>query len=237
MRSRRSPEAKSVEQVPTQSQSRWSRLPTPWIRDGGLKHFTGRSRLGASVAALKILVAILLSAENNSATTAGPNQGSASLSYDELMDLTGLSRASVAAGVKHLVGAELVTVRAEGRGQKNRYVLKDYGPNDHYTKLANNALYRHPNMTRISVLCELSTRSEADMNALKLYLLLCATVDRRRGDAMISYERINEQAGIPEAKIRQAISVLIEHRLIDVDREKATPDKRNHPNRYIVLGL
>lgn len=77
----------------------------------------------------------------------------------------------------------------------------------------------------------------ADSNAFEGEALSGENRDRRRGDAMISYERINEQAGIPEAKIRQAISVLIEHRLIDVDREKATPDKRNHPNHYIVLGL
>lgn len=218
--------------------ARWSRLPTAWINQGGLKAFRSRERLlGATMAGLKILIAVLLTAENNSAAEIGPGQGSASLSYDDLMDSTGLSRGSIAQGVALLRDAGIVTVRQEGRGKRNRYFMRDYGAGDHYTKISNLALYRHPSTTRVTVLCELSTRSEADANALKLYLLLCAVKDRKSAFAMVSYERINEVTGIPEAKIRPAISVLIEHRLIDVDREKSTSEKRNHPNRYVILGL
>lgn len=218
--------------------ARWSRLPTAWIMNGGLQAFHGRKGLlGSSVAALKILTAILLAAENNSAGKAGANQGSASLSYDDLMDRTGLSRASISAGIARLVDADIVIVHHQGRGQRNRYVMRDYGPGDHYARIANLSLYRHANTTKVTVLCELSTRREADLNALKLYLFLCAIKDRRLSYAMASYERINEVTGIPESKIRPAISVLVEHRLIDVDREKSTPDKRNHPNHYVILGL
>lgn len=44
-------------------------------------------------------------------------------------------------------------------------------------------------------------------------------------------------AGIATDRIRQGLSVLIEHGLISVDREKSADDKRNHPNRYKILGL
>jgi DNA-binding transcriptional ArsR family regulator len=250
----------------------WSRLPSGWIRSRGLRRFTVGKRLGVSTAALKVLLAITLRAENNpskSATrshqgsaslirdvefsmsdemlialpiedrapTAGPNQGSASLSYDELMNLTDLSRPMVSEAIKLLQAEKIVLVKQEGRGGKNRYFLSDYGEGDRWGKIPNEKLYAQNNTDQIPTLHGFSCRREADLNALKLYLLFCAFRNTKTNHTMIGYEKIHEYTGIREARIRAAISVLIEHGLIRVDREKASEDKKNHPNRYEILGL
>jgi hypothetical protein len=50
----------------------------------------------------------------------------------------------------------------------------------------------------------------------------------------IGYEKIWNYTGIPESKIRQAISTLIEHGFVHVDRDKIPEEKKNHPNRYEI---
>ncbi len=96
----------------------WSRLPNKWIIDGGLSRFEGGRRLGASIAALKLLLAITLHARNDPPAKAGPHQGSASLSYDELRVIIGLSRELVSAGLKRLRSDELITVERRGGAKK-----------------------------------------------------------------------------------------------------------------------
>ncbi|RUX73387.1 hypothetical protein EN925_00860 [Mesorhizobium sp. M7A.F.Ca.US.006.04.2.1] len=190
-----------------------------------------------STAALKVLLAIVVRAENKSTAQAAQTQGSACMSYDELIDLTDLSRAMISSAVKLLTSAGIVIVKREGRGGKNRYFLTGYGETDRYGKIPNKTLYRQAPSDRLSALHELSCRRESDMNALKLYLLFCAFRDGKTNAAMIGYERIWIYTGIPEAKIRRAISVLIEHGFIQVDRDRSSAEKKNHPNRYEILGL
>jgi len=74
----------------TDATPKWARLPLKWIHEQGLSVFQGGKQLGVSMAALKILMAVLLRAENKAPASAEVTQGSACLSYDELMEMTGL---------------------------------------------------------------------------------------------------------------------------------------------------
>jgi hypothetical protein len=215
---------------------KWSRLPIEWIRKGTLRKFRGGSSLGKSVAALKILMTVILKAENRSSASAGANQGSASLSYDELCEFADLSRPMVAAGLEMLKSEGILFAKREGKGGKGRYFLTDYKSADPWGKVPNRKLYREPSSTRIAALYDFSCRRQTDLNALKLYFLLCAFVDGKAQLATIGYPKISEYSGIPEAKIRQAISHLIESRLIYVHVGKRD-DRTNAPNRYEILGL
>lgn len=218
---------------------RFARLPNQWIYDEGLREFSASpTRRGASGAALKVLIALLLKAENKSSAAAGPTQGSVSLTYEELEELTDLSRASISRGIKMLKSRQLITVVQEGRGRRNRYFITGYGAADTYGRMSVVRLYGGPNTTRVRVLHELSTRNEADVNALKLYLLFCGVYDRQRAGALISYKNIAQLTGVGEGKIRRALSVLYEHDLVKV----TTPDTpavegQNPPNLYRILGL
>ncbi len=216
----------------------WSRLPNAWIYDGGLRRFsTAPKDRGRSSAALKVLLALIVRAENKSLSEAGHNQGSVSSSYDDLMSLTNLSRAQIAKAVKLLTELQLVTVTRAGRGGRNRYFISNYGPHDRYGKVPNRRIYGTADPGRIRVLHEFSCRNESDVNALKLYFLMCGLRDSSGNRTLASYVTIETKTGVAQAKIRRALSVLIEHGLIRVDQQKDTDQRRNLPNRYEVLGL
>jgi hypothetical protein len=214
---------------------RWARLPLAWIHDQRLAEFTGGKHLGSSTAALKVLIAILLHAENKAASEATSTQGSASLTYDELMVTTGLSRSMVRAGAQRLGQAELIMVAHEGQGRKNRYFVIDYSVGA-WGKIPYRRVAGNHRGKELRLLHELSCKSWTDLDALKLYLLLIAHRDKTTGCAMIGYNKIEESSGIWREKIRQAISLLIAHSLVRVEQEK-TPGQYNTPNCYRILGL
>jgi DNA-binding transcriptional ArsR family regulator len=178
---------------------RWSRLPGKWIGNRGLKAFVGGPRLGTSMSALKILVAIVLRAENKALLSAGMYQGSASLSYDELSALTDVSRPMLSSAIRMLEERGLVSIKHEGVGRRNRYFLAGYGPADPWAKISNQRLYGTGSVNRVALLHQLSPRRITDMNALKLYLLLCAFRDTKTNATMIAYDKIQFYSGIPGA--------------------------------------
>lgn len=217
---------------------RWSRLPAAWIVRGGLNEFIAGSKLGESMAALKILVAIHLLAKNARVDADDPDQGSVMIAYDDLMTLTNLSRALVSTGIKRLQALGRVTVKRGKRGEPSRYRLPDYAAEDHWTKISNRRLFRGTNSERIGVLHDLSPRRTCDLDALKLYLLFSAMQDKAGGGAMLGYEKIIEYSGVPQNRIRRAVSVLVEHGLITVGKGP-DPEIKTHnpPNRYRLLGI
>lgn len=203
----------------------------------GLTRFRAGASLGVSMAAMKLLIALILHAQNAPAEDAGDEQGTAALSYDSLTELTDLSRGMVAHGVRFLERHKLVAVERGKRGAPSKYRLAGYGLNDPWGRIPNRRLFRHAEPNRIMVLHELSCRRECDLNALKLYLLFSAFRDNRSRSAMIGYDKIEDYTGIASGKIRQAVSVLVEQGLVAVDREKDPENKQNHPNKYEILGL
>lgn len=217
---------------------RWSRLPTAWIVRGGLVDFAAGKNLGESMAAMKILVAILLLAKNARVDANDPDQGSVMIDYDDLMGLTDLSRAMVSAGIKRLEALGRITVTRGKRGEPSRYHLPEYGAEDHWTKISNRRMFRGLNSARIGVLHDLSPRRVSDLDALKLYLLFSAMQDKSGGGAMLGYDKITEYSGIPQNRIRRAVSVLVEQKLITVS-EGPDPEIETHnpPNRYRLLGI
>lgn len=191
------------------------------------------------MAALKVYVAVLVHAENNSLPKAGPHQGSASLSYTELGNLTGLSRGMISAGITKLKEGGFVMTTPEGRGRRNRFFLSDYGPSNRYAPLPVNKMWAGGLPSgELRFLRALSGKNRSEFIGLKLYLLLCSLRDRRTGAAKISYEGIHRRTGIPEARISNGLSVLYDHRLVRRLTEKQPgDDKKNPPNEYFILGL
>jgi DNA-binding transcriptional ArsR family regulator len=200
-----------------------------------LANFRAGRSLGPSVAALKVLVAIFLRAENKRPNEATVTQGSASLSYDDLMELTGLSRSMIRAGTLRLRSVGLITVTQEGKGRRNRYFVNGYSTGA-WGKLPYRKIAGKDSAQELRLLHELSCKRVADLNALKLYMLLGAHRAGGSPYAMIGYDKIEKATGIVRARIRSAISILIEHGLVQVENEKI-PGQHNTPNRYQILGL
>jgi hypothetical protein len=221
----------------SRTESRWARLPNSWIYDDRLTAFSAApTRRGAAGAALKLLIAIIVRAVNKRAADAGADQGSALLSYDQFMELTDLSRGMVAKGVALLKASGIVTVEA-APGATSRYRLAGYGAKDTYGRMPKALLYRGPSVQALKTLYELSLRNEADVNAMKLYLLICGTQDKDTRVSLINHHTIWLRTGIPEKKIRRALSVLYEHGLVShvlIDRS----DEGKPPSvGYRVVGL
>jgi hypothetical protein len=215
----------------------WARLPNAWIYADGLRAFSAApSRRGESGAALKILIAILLRAVNRKADEALPDQGSALVTYDELMALTNLSRAMIAQGVAFLHKNGVVTAETTP-GKTTRYVVRDYGAADKFGRIPKGKLYRGAGRDALLTLHDLSLRNEADVNALKLYLLICGLQINTRRAALVNYTTIWQKTAIPEAKIRRGLSVLFEHGLVRSVREEADASGKPPATRYDILGL
>ena len=198
----------------SRTEGAWARVPNAWIYANGLSAFSAAPRdRGASGAALKVLMALLMRAVNRRADAAGPDQGVATVSYDQLIELTDLSRAMVAKGVAKLRKTDIQTVETTP-GRTSRYRLKNYGPSDNYGLMPKSPLYRGPNIAAMRTLYDLSLRNEADVNALKLYLLFCGIRDRKKQLALVNQQTIWLMTSIPKTKIRRALSVLYEHGLV-----------------------
>jgi len=175
-------------------------------------------------------------AVNRRAAESGSDQGSAALSYAQLIELTDLSRGMVAKGVTLLRKTDIVAVETTP-GRTTRYRLAGYGVGDKFGRVPKSPLYRGPGAQALKALYDLSLRNEADVNAMKLYLYLCGTQNNESRIAIVSYQTIWEKTGIPKAKIRRALSVLYEHGLVSgsaIDRqETGEPPAMG----YKVLGL
>ena len=183
----------------------------------------------ANAAALILYVVLAFEAERVETDDVGI-LGQASVSYTELATITGLSRALISAGLKRLVGLNLVT--ASGSNQKQVYLIAWNG--GRWFKLPCQAIFRDG---KINAFRQLSLRSRRDLYALKLYLYFASVRDHGSMFSMASHEKIHKKTGIPENEIRRAHSLLTSVGLLaGVDREFKGLERTNEPNKYYLTG-
>src|SRR6185312_8501369 len=128
----------------------WVRLPTKWIREQGLTHFQWNAATGSDhVAALMLLIAIAHHADEDT--------GLASLTYDALVRITGLSRPKISAGLDILEKLEILGRRPNGR---STYSLVGYDRHRAWGKLPARRLYDY--YGRIAAFQEFHLRSRRE---------------------------------------------------------------------------
>lgn len=182
----------------------WVKLPTGWIEDEGLRHFHWSAAYGGSddIAALMSLLAI--------AHHANQDNGEAKLTYDELTQLTTLSRAKVSSGLKKLEEEKII----ERGSARSIYKLSNYNSQRDWAKLPAKGLY---NAQRISAFSEFRLRKVGELNALKLYFLFVSRRDRATNLASIRYDRIRDYTGIERNSIKGGLSILVLNGLVHVE--------------------
>lgn len=212
----------------------WVRIPTWWIlseQTNLLPSFSFQDK-GRSIAALMIYIAMAVRAQQQS--TEEFVGGTARLTYDDLGNSTGISRALISTGIKKLVELGLIT--ALNYRKQNVYVLVNHMEAP-WAKLPKKHLYQGETTGEIGVFTKyFNLRSRVELNALKLYLLLLAFRDNRSNVAFITHPKIYEYSQIPRNSIRQAISFLVAHDLIGMDKV-LTEDGKARVNRYEIRGL
>jgi len=198
---------------------KWVKLPTRWIVDGGLVNLSWQASIGANkIAALMALIAI--------AHNADEEHGIARLTYDDLEQITDLSRAKLAAGLNILEEQNLIEREPQGR---STFKLIAYDPESGYAKLPNQGLYAG---STIRAFREFKLRKRIELDALQLYFLIIAFRDRRSNLARISYDKIEEYTGISRVFIKSAISFLAANDLIYVEHVPSSVSEHGISNAY-----
>lgn len=192
----------------------WVKLPSGWIEGRGLVEFQWKPRGSSETAALMVLIAI--------AHHASLEEGIAYLTYDNFEDITHLSRTKIGEGLARL--KKLGLIAGDPDGHRSIYQLADYDPAKGWTMLPARGLYSAAG--GIAAFADFRLRSRSELDALKAYLAFAARRDRRDNRAHMTYEQIEEYAGIPQARIKTALSILTSGGLLLVDQLPS----RNHEN-------
>lgn len=183
----------------------WVKLPSAWVEQGGLREFqwgkTGGSR---QAAALMVLLGV---AHHADAAT-----GVSRMTYDDLHQAVSLSRTLISDGLDVLGERGLVTREAKGR---STFALADYDPKRGWAMLPARPLYTSG---CIRAFTDFHLRRKAELDALKAYFAFAARRDSEKNRAHMTYEQLSDYAGIPEGRIKSAISVLIHNNLVVVEQ-------------------
>lgn len=185
--------------------SNWVRLPTAWIAEGGLKAFSWRKGAGSfETAALMTLIAL--------AHRTDQETGIAEATYDDLTAALGISRTSVSEGLDILAKRGQIGRTVAGRSS---FKLEGFDRSEGWAILPAKHLYRND---EILAFRDFHLRKLAELDALKLYLLIVAGRDRLKNRAFLSYDKMEEKAGVPTNRIKAALSLLVVNHLVYVEQ-------------------
>lgn len=189
----------------------WRRLPHRWIEDGGLAAFRWARGEGANNTAALMLLAVIV--HHVDAET-----GLARLTYNSLNHLTGLSRAKISGGLTVLATRNIIERPAPDSSEIK--LLNTNAPT--WAKFPARSLYN----TRgsVEILMNFTLRRRVELDSLKLWFLFCARRNIHSNLVNISYEKITAYCGLDRPRIRDAISFLIHHGVLVVEKVKGLAD-------------
>ena len=204
----------------------WVRLPSTWIDERGLAGLSWKAGGAGSdnTAALMALTAIAHAADQET--------GIARLTYDDLCDLTGLSRAKASNGLEILRGINVIERGPDGA--RSTYQLVNYA-RSHWAKLPVKSMYRRAG--RIAAFDDFQLRLPAELEALKLFFLFVARRGRTSNVAHIGYEKIEEYTGIKRGRIKTGLSLLATLSLVYVEPIPSGTNMYGVSNAYRIVGL
>lgn len=214
----------------------WAKIPTAWVReDLRLPDLSWRQFGSDGTAALMVLIALAIRL-NQSNMKREDDTGFGSnveVSYDNLEELTELSRTKLAAGLRILEQFSIIETTRNGRS--NRYVLPGIGEAGKWSQLPQTYLLTATEGLRGFSRFQLRHRNE--LNALKLYFLLLAYRNAKGNFTAVGYEKISELSGLMRGDISGAVSLLINHDLIRVSQSDGDGVAGRPYNQYKIRGL
>jgi hypothetical protein len=202
----------------------WIKLPSGWIENEGLKDFRWARGEGANnVAALMVLTVISHHVEGRT--------GVARLTYDDLCDMTLLSRAKVAAGLSVLATRCLIDQEPDGRSS---FRLAGYNPERGWAMFPAKGLYR---LGRVDAFANFTLRAAAELDAMKLYFLFASRRDRKTNLIWLGYEKIEKYSGIARNNIKRALHTLGNASLIYVEHVRTRSNDSGVASAYRLAHL
>jgi len=200
----------------------WVPLPTLWIENRGLNHFSWKDAGSDAIAALICLVVIAHHTDNS---------GLARLTYDRINTMAGLSRAKISAGLAILDGAGLI-------GKLDRSIFQLAHLNTRvrgWGMLPAKGLYNSSG--NVPFFKNLHLRSRTELDAMKIYLLFVARRDIERNRIDLSFDKIKEYSGVSRKKIPAALSLLAVNDLIRSERQRSDINDYATSNFYRLSFL
>lgn len=215
----------------------WARMPSYWIREEDvllLRTMRWVDPDKANQIAGLMLYMVLVHHASTEPTIDKPEAGLCSLTYSELSEITGLSRAKVAGGLSVLINLNIIS--QIGTGRNNIYKIAKFDAKSGWAKLPAKGLYSR-DLKSIPAFQRFHLRSKNELNALKLYLLVVALRNDKTNYAQVGYERINHYTGIHRNEIKSAASLLINLGLIQVDSGSSEINDHATSNMYRLCYL
>lgn len=199
--------------------TRFGSLLTWWIRDQNLtlKAFRAGGEAGASIAALKVLLALAVLVDFRSRSVRS--------SLSDLAELTGLSRPMLIKGIKDLEIRGILTVDRDGH--INEYKLVATMTDERWAKVPYDLL-------RVT-LRDLPNRGAVPLAALKVYLKLLEIRPNPTAKVALSHQKLRDFTGVQKRQIKPALDILFSHRLLHIDAVESEAGSKH--NVYRVLGL
>ncbi|MFV1601748.1 MULTISPECIES: hypothetical protein [unclassified Phaeobacter] len=205
----------------------WAKMPSAWIEEGRLGEISWKDYGTEGIMALRAYIVIAQRIE------AGNSTGTIKATYDELCQAAHLSRTSLSKGLRRL--QELDLLQCHSGGKRSHYKLVDFNAEKGWAKLPAQSLY--DGYGEIRAFRTWSCRSYAELDALKAYLLIVSRRDRDTNASHITHKQFNSYAKIPKARIRGAISMLVEWGLIYADQQKRDYPEPGFTVSYRLFGL
>ena len=197
--------------------SRWSSFPRRRVFER-LSQFPAGPNSGANMAALRVYLALALRANFSDRR--------ASASLTDLQSLTGLSRPMVTKGIRTAVSASLIAV--ESSGYRHTYHLQSDEKELAFAKI--------PTARLRAALPQLPTRGFHALDALKVYLALVLVRPRESFLVPIGVRNLALRSHVQPRRVRAAIDVLINHRLLRI--VEGDSNTGGHPHHaYRLLGF
>jgi predicted transcriptional regulator len=195
----------------------WVRMPSYWLRNEESLPLPAMRWYGSQkadqIAALMLYV-VLVHHANDKTSAVRSEIGICDLTYTQLSDITGLSRAKVAGGLRVLL--EIGVIESVGLGRNNVYKIKDFENRSGWAKLPAKGLYSK-DFSKIEAFQTFHLRSKNELNALKIYLAVVALRTDSTNYAKVGYEKLSDYTGIHRNELKSAISLLINLGLLQVD--------------------
>jgi DNA-binding transcriptional ArsR family regulator len=224
----------------------WKRLPSDriLIDDSILHELPARSdkhgNVGAKISALMLYIAIGLCAEEEEEGESSRFLR-ASPTYDELQNLTGLSRPLISTALSVLEGLQLIERKQKGRSVV--YQLTGYNYGKGWCKVPCRALSKRVGeRVQIEPFLHFSKRARVELHALKMFLYLLAIRNNNSAESEVSYDTIAKRTGIPRKDIRKAGTFLFSSGLLSNIKKSGYQDSgesehEGGANKYYVTGF
>lgn len=219
----------------------WRKMPSGWMVKGdftlsGLKW--SRNYGSANAAALMVYYVLCLYASHRDDPISGLESGEAKITYKELAEATGISRAKVWEGLDVLKTFGLIEVSSSHNERNNIYKIINYNETP-WCKVPLRKFVKNKSLS--GVFSDFSLRKKTSLHAMKIFFLLLKFRDDVQNYTAVTYDKIALYTGITKNDIRPALSLLQHARLILLDRVNddrggyVTSNYRH--NVYWIVGM